>query len=401
MPEIISERLIRSAQPRGKPYDIRDSRLSGLILRVLPSGRKVYYCQYARGKRRMIGRADVLTPTQARIEAKDILAKAAKGENVKRKQTNPTLSAFLTDEYGPWVKAHRNTGQETLERIEANFPNLLSERMGAISIAAIEQWRTRRLDSNIKPATINRDVACLKAALAKAVEWQAIDSHPLAKLKPLKDRRTGVVRYLTNDEEAALRGALAARDQRIKAGRASGNEWREKRGHDLLPDMSSQVYGDHLSPMVLLILNTGLRRGEAFSLTWDNVDTDKHLLTVSGHVAKSGKPRHVPLNQEAIDVLEVWRDQTPAAGLIFPGKNGGRLDNVNSAWRSVLKSAGIENFRFHDTRHTFASKLVMRGVDLYVVKELLGHATIEMTERYAHLAPEHKAAAVAKLMGPQ
>ena len=85
------------------------------------------------------------------------------------------------------------------------------------------------------------------------------------------------------------------------------------------------------------------------------------------------------------------------SGLVFRGRFGGRLNNVRNSWRTLLQDAGIENFRWHDLWHHFASKLVMAGVDLNTVRELLGHSTITITLRYAHLAPEHKAAAVARI----
>jgi integrase len=142
-----------------------------------------------------------------------------------------------------------------------------------------------------------------------------------------------------------------------------------------------------------------MRRGELFALTWHSVDLVAGRITVHGATAKSGTTRHVPLNAEALAVLRGWRDQAPdGSGLVFPGKHGDALSNVRRSWEAVLRAAGITRFRWHDLRHTFASKLVMAGVDLNTVRELLGHSDYKMTQRYAHLAPEHKAAAVAKLI---
>ena len=93
-----------------------------------------------------------------------------------------------------------------------------------------------------------------------------------------------------------------------------------------------------------------------------------------------------------------WRNQTDSTGLVFPSPvTGESLISIKRSWGAVVKDAKLEDFTFHDLRHTFASKLVMKGVDLNTVRELLGHASIDMTLRYAHLAPEHKAAAVAVL----
>jgi integrase len=219
----------------------------------------------------------------------------------------------------------------------------------------------------------------------------------LADLKPLKVDTLGAIRYLTEDEEIRLRTVLAHRDTHLKAARARGNAWRRQRGYVEMPSLYSNAYGDHLMPMVLLSLNTGVRRGELFNLRWRDVNIHTKTLTVRGETAKSGQTRHIPLNSEALDVLMKWSQQIPGEGFVFPGKEGERLDNVRKSWDGVLKAAGIVDFRWHDLRHTFASNLIMAGVPLNSVRELLGRTTLQMTLRYAHLAPDHKADAVERL----
>lgn len=115
------------------------------------------------------------------------------------------------------------------------------------------------------------------------------------------------------------------------------------------------------------------------------------MLTIRAETAKSGRQRHVPLNTEAAAVLVRWLKQSSGVGRVFQPRD------VKTGWRGLVESARVTAFRFHDLRHHFASKLVMAGVDLSTVRELLGHADIKMTLRYAHLAPEHLSAAVAKL----
>ena len=201
---------------------------------------------------------------------------------------------------------------------------------------------------------------------------------------------------LTKDEEKRLRQALTARDKRIKMGRANANKWREDRGYTLYPDLFSQTYADHLTPMVLLSMNTGLRRGEVFHLQWEDINFHTKTVTIHGGKAKNGHTRHIPLNTEALTTLENWGKKSK--GLVFPNKDGNPLDNIKKAWSNHLKEANITNFRWHDLRHHFASRLVMAGVDLNTVRELLGHSDIKTTLRYAHLAPKHKAEAVEKIL---
>ncbi len=396
----ITHRLVESAKIATKPYEIRDSKLIGFICRIQPSGRKTYIVEYARGKRITIGKADVLTPAQAREKSKAILGQAAEGQDPaleKRKQKSGTLRTFIENEYKPWAKANRKQGESNCDRALKIFDALSDNPLGEITAHHVDRIRTARLNAGRVPTTINRDVACLSGALSYAVRARYLDSHPLADLKAADADTTRKVRYLTADEAKRLGAALRARDDAIREARNRGNALRRERGREPMPDTPLDGYGDHLTPLVLLSLNTGARRGELFGLEWADVDFGLNQVTIRGETSKKNRTRHIPLNAEAADALTRWRKQTDGAGLVFTGRDGERLENVRKSWAGVLKAAGIESFRWHDMRHTFASWLVMRGVDLNTVRELLGHGDIKMTLRYAYLAPQHKARAVAML----
>jgi len=234
-------------------------------------------------------------------------------------------------------------------------------------------------------------LAALRAALSKAIDWKLLDVNPLLGLKNKTIESRKIIRYLIPAEEARLRSALAERDQRGVNARASGNAWRAERKKALLQVIPESGYCDHLTPVVLLAINTGLRRAELLSLTWNDIDFNAKIITVRAEQAKSGRQRHVPLNSEAKTVLTNWREQCSDTSNVF------QPNDIKSSWVNLLDQAKIRSFRFHDLRHHFASRLVTKGVDLNTVRELLGHADIKMTLRYAHLAPDHLAAAVAKL----
>jgi integrase len=391
---LLSPRTIESCKPVPGQYRVWDTKVPGLFLRVLPSGVKSWSVQWSRTATKAIGKWPAMTVETARTRALAVLNDASANgtpEIAKPKRTVTTLAHLLDAHYGPWVEQERKTGLATVARIKSAFAEFVPRPLDGINAWVVDKWRAQRRKDGIEPATINRDVGALRAALSKAVEWGLIAAHPLAGIKAAKIEKDSRIRYLTKTEEKDLRKALAARDKAAMRARSRANAWRGERAYELYPEIPPDGFADHLTPMTLLALNTGMRRGELLSLTWADVDLAARRVTVRAETAKAGKTRHIPLNVEATSVLTRWRAQQDGAVRLFG------VANIKTAWAGLLDAAGVADFRFHDCRHDFASKLVMAGVDLNTVRELLGHADIKMTLRYAHLAPEHKAAAVEKL----
>jgi len=407
----LTNRTIGTLKPLTAPYDVRDTDIKGFLLRVRPTGSMTYLLQYRNNdgaqKHFKIGLASNIKPAQARDIAEKKAGEVAQGIDIQearktkriegKRAKYDTLGGFFENKYLPWVKEHRRNADETEKRIRRNFGQFFDRKLTDISAWIIEKWRADRIKSGTSKQTVNRDIAALRSAISKAVDWEVISLHPLTKVKPLKRDSKAKVRYLSNAEEKAIRKELMKRDMTIKSKRDSANKWREERGQEPLPSLHNAHYADHLSPIIILTLNTGLRRGELFNLKWDDINFPGKTLTVIGATAKSGETRHIPLNDEALNVLKNWQKQSSDKNLVFPGKDRVRLDNIKTSWTKLITDAKIKGFRFHDLRHTFASKLVMRGVPLNTVRELLGHADLTTTLRYAHLAPDHKAEAVSLL----
>jgi integrase len=398
--------------------DLYDAKYPGLVLRCRASGKHSWRIVLGRGDVETLGSLKALTPKMARE-----LAQAAKGKKanaaivdkldgkdpkVERRRRRAaaraikhaaTLDQFLSEQFDPWALAHLKTGAETGDRVRTVFAEFLPKALPEITPFAVERWRSARHRDDIAPTTTNRDLDCLRSVLSKAVEWGILSAHPLRPVKRAKVDAIGRLRYLSADEEKHLRAALTAREQGRRNARANFNRWRTERGYTPIPDYPPDGYTDHLQPIVLLALGTGLRRGELLALRWSDVDSVGSWLTVRGTSAKTGRTRHVPLNTDVRAVLARWRPADATDDdLVFPGPKGEPMQDLKTAWLKVAKAARLKGFTFHDLRHTFASKLVQAGVDLNTTRELLGHSGIAMTLRYAHLAPEHKAQAVAKLV---
>lgn len=396
----ITQKLINSLVPQEKHYRVFDTDQPGLFIRVQPSGHMAYMVSWARNRERSLGRVGTLTLAQARTEAARYLADAHEhGEPLaviqnRRNANTPTLREFLDDTYLPWFKAHHKGYEKTLHTLDNNFSPIMPRRLNEITGRDLELVRTSWLTGGNKPATANRKMGTISGVFSRAAEWGLISEHPLERLKQLKVDSKGQVRYLSPDEAERLRGALDARQEQMRAERESANKWRQERDRQPLEDLRAVTFTDHLKPMILLALNTGVRRGELFSLKWSDVNFDTKTITVVGATAKTSETRHIPTNKEALATLREWKKQGEGVGYVFAGQEGGRMEDVKSAWLKLLERAEIQGFRWHDMRHDFASRLVMAGVPLNTVRDLLGHSDIKMTLRYAHLAPGTKAAAV-------
>lgn len=398
---------VAEAKPADRPYRLHDGKVPGLCVRVQPSGVKLYELRYGHRKANtyILGRWPGLTLEAARADALRALVEiqthgAPQAVRQKREadaraegRVIVTLADLIDHRLAAHVKVHHRSGDHTIWRLRKAWAHLLDKPLRAITPDEIEQHITKRRAAGVKVGTTNRDLIALRAALSLALKWGVIDHHPLTKVKPGKDPHSGVIRYLGSveeDEEQNLRAALAKRDQEAIEARARTIDGGRAQHAELKP-IPVDGFADHLTPMVLVAMNTGLRRGELTSLLWSDVSFQRKLLTVRAGYAKSGKARHVPLNREALDVLQRWQRQQPA-GRIF------EVGDIKKAWAAILTEAGIADFRFHDLRHHFASRLVQAGVPLNTVRELLGHADLKMTLRYAHLAPQDTASAVERLV---
>ncbi len=263
-----------------------------------------------------------------------------------------------------YSKAHKASYRNDKVRMGKLKEAFGSRPADSITPQEIERWFAVELKDRT-PATVNRYRALLSLTFRLGIANRKVTTNP-ARLVRQRRENNARTRWLRPDEEEALKKVL-------------------------------QEHYAHRIPELDLALNTGLRKGEQYSLTWANVDMDRRILTVPR--SKNGDARYVPLNDAALAALEVARNRSKgqAAAAVFWNRYDEPLVTPRQWFEEALGLAEIENFKWHDLRHTFASRLVMAGEDLRTVQELMGHRTIHMTVRYAHLAPEHKLAAVQKL----
>nr|WP_298152061.1 integrase arm-type DNA-binding domain-containing protein [uncultured Pseudoxanthomonas sp.] len=304
----LTKRLVATAQPKDRAYELRDTQVRGLLLRVQPSGHKAWVVTWEHGKRRTLGSAGHLTLDDAREIARKIIAEYIQtGLPSIAKPAAPkiTLAEFLRDHYRPWARSELKGADKYITRLERVFPAALDMPMSDISSAWVERWWMERLQTKARPdreglitkATAWRDLASFRAVIAKAVKWGMLEQNPIQQLRMKAAKPRSVVRFLSPAEEQRLRETLTARDLEHAAARRSANEWRGARKRPLFPEVPEGAYADHLTPVVLLAMNTGLRRGELLALDWSDINLQARMLTVRREKALPIVGLHQPRKQ--------------------------------------------------------------------------------------------------------
>ena len=321
-----------------------------------------WYYDFRHQGERYTGSIGHVSKTVAKEEFARKKAEVIEGRlNPNRARKSPTFRQFAAD-YLDWARTNKKptTVLRNQMAIHALLPVLGAKKLNAITPWSIEQFKKRRREAGRRHTTINTELAALKAMLRKAREWGRMTATPEAGIKkiPGPEHRT---RFLSEEEEALLLPACPPALQRI----------------------------------CLAALLSGLRRIELVSLRPEDVDLERKTLRVESIHSKTGKGRTVPLGPRLHAVLKEALSVRGEASVLFVTKVGKAwtLDAFTAALRFFSKRV-IDPIGPHVLRHTFASRLVMAGVDIRTVQELMGHATILMTMRYAHLSPDHKRGAM-------
>lgn len=330
------------------------------------------------GRRGVTWQIDYLEPSGKRVRESFKKRKDAEAELGKR------VSLMAEHRYLDVKKDYTTTFGELIERYTENFKHQRSfwtkscyfegfkkyfgvnTRLSNITYLDIETY-LNRLRTKVtqtggrirKPSSINREVGCLHSMFAKGKEWEMLEQSPFDKGKSLhlkeNNKRT---RFLSEEEIERL--------------------------------LSECEHVPHLRRAVETAINTGMRKEELLSLKWEQIRNGLIYLTQT----KTDEPREIPVNGTLERILrEIRKEDGLSSEYVFTYR-GKRIKHIATAFRAALKRAGIADFHFNDLRHTFASHLVMKGASLKEVQELLGHTTVTMTLRYAHLAQENKKNAV-------
>lgn len=317
-----------------------------------------YLTYYYKGKRyrKKISRSKriaeiALSDVEVRIDREDIGLTSRRNITFKR----------LAQEYLAYSKV--NKSQSSYERdiliINKHALSYFGERLVRnITPMMIEEYIIKR-SSKVKESTVNRELNTIFNLFHKAVKWGYIQKSPCRGIKKLKEKRSTIPGFLSSEE---ISGLLSVCPPKIYA-------------------------------LLYLAIYTGCRQSELFNLEWSDIDFERGQIIIQNKEdwhTKSYRHRVIPINDKIIDVLLEQR-KVSQGRYVFSQENGERLNKVKirRTFEKAMREAGISSTDFKILRHTYASHLVMKGVDIRTVQKLLGHHSIKMTEKYSHLAPDH------------
>ena len=310
-------------------------------------------------------RASFRRKTDARRYAVHTEAAIREGRYFK---TNESRKHTLSDA----IKRYRESLVQSKEALRHKSAQLRwwDKELGYYTMAditpALLSERRDKLMKKRAPATVIRYLAVMSHLLSTAVkEWGWIEHNPMLKVARPKEPR-GRVRFLSDEERELI--LQACKESECKP----------------------------LYLIVVLALSTGMRQGEIMNLRWPDIDLERNRIVL--HITKNGERRVVPLAGHALgEVQEHSKVRRIDTDLLFPGRKHNRPFFVREPWMKAVKKAGIEDFRFHDLRHSAASYMLMSGASLGEIAELLGHKTLQMVQRYSHMSEPHSAKIVAKM----
>lgn len=368
-----------------KRYSVRDSEVQGLILRVEPSGKKLYYLDYKSkitGKRSSlkIGDATILTVSQAREVAKTKLADIIRGIPVivEKKPEEITVEEIF-NLYKKEILVHHKSAN-AINFIARDFSDFFPRALSSLTGEDLTNWRSEGKEKGKKASSLNRASNAFLAMVRWARENDKIANCPLIqkKVKKLPESDSNeIIRFISPDERNRLLTVLDNREQNGEP--------------------------DYLRTIVLVALNTGIRRSALLNLRWNDITFETRIIRLRRETAKGDKQSFIPMNHVVFKTLFEWKLFRQKKGLgeyLFIGSDlvkGNPIHNLRILWKKVLLNADIQNFRWHDLRHDFASQLVMAGVSILTVMKLMTHSRLDQTLRYAHLAPDQMQEAVKKL----
>ena len=380
--EILSDELVRVLTcPVGKThFEVFDQKVKGFYLDLLSSGRKSFRVRYwSNAKKRLetIGDASQIDVETARKVATHLIA-IGKSKIWERNTSNLVAAEhssklikfedFLINKYLPYVRSYKKSWQSDKSMIQVHvIPAIGKISMARLSAQHISGFIETMKQKNLSPGTINRALVLIHYAFKCAQRW----SEPGVSLESFNG-----MRYLKNDNRIERYLSILQSSQLLEAVRTSQNT---------------------LLPMIIsFLIYTGARKREVLEAKWTDINREQKSWKISKN--KSNKIRHVPLSVAAIEVLQIvkaHRQFNENCEYIFANPYTSKpFTSFFFSWDTARKRAGLPDLRVHDLRHSFASFLVNAGRSLYEVQELLGHADIKTTSRYAHLSRERLSAAV-------